>query len=168
MEAHGLFPSHKPHQELKPRDIPNQPKAGAILLLRPSSHTPPTPFLLSQKASPRSRMGQSHRYMLRNPREEGENEEWASNSPCSKEMEVSGVNVRVGRRACFYTALALPQAHSNCTRAVILQQTHLENKISYVMAQIQVMLPSTLAFHFLISDILVLLCRILSCATKRS
>lgn len=67
----------------------------------------------------------------------------------------------------LYSSLIAPGPQS-CTRAVIFQQTHLENKISYVMAVIQVMVPSTLALHFLICDILTLLCRILSCGAVSS
>ena len=69
-----------------------------------------------------------------------------------KEMEARGVDERGRRRARFYTAPAPPQAHSHCTRAVIFQRTHLQSKISYLMAQVVLWFPSTLPLHFLISD----------------
>ena len=74
---------------------------------------------------------------------------------------------RVRRTACIYTAPAPPQAHSHCMRAVIFQQTHRQSKISYLMAQVVFWLPSTLPFHFLISDMPGLTGRLLSCAGMR-
>ena len=72
------------------------------------------------------------------------------------------------RRARFYSAPAPPQAHSHCTRAAIFQQTHLQSKISYLMAQVVFWFPSTLPFHFLVSDMPTRPCRLLSSAGMRS
>lgn len=46
---------------------------------------------------------------------------------------------RVRRRAFFYTARALPQAHSHCTLAVLFQETLLKCKLSFLMAQVVVL-----------------------------
>lgn len=62
-----------------------------------------------------------------------------------KEMEVRRVDERVRRRTCFYTALALPQAYRHCMTAVIFQQTHLKNKIFYVVLQVVFWFLSTCA-----------------------
>jgi len=69
-----------------------------------------------------------------------------------KEMEARGVDERVRRTARIYTAPAPPQAHSHCMEAVILQQTHLQSKISYLMAQVVFCFSSRLSLHFLMSD----------------
>ena len=75
-----------------------------------------------------------------------------------KEMELRGVDERVRRRARFYTAPAPPQAHSHCTQAVIFQQTHLQSKISYLVAQ------AVLCFrqqrHFISSFLTCLVCHV--------
>lgn len=70
-----------------------------------------------------------------------------------KELETGRVDERVRRRSRFYTAPELPQAHSHCTGATIFLQTHLPSTISSLMPQGVFWFPSTLPFHFLLSDI---------------
>jgi len=60
---------------------------------------------------------------------------------------------RVRRWGLFYTSPASPRAHSHSTQAVIFHQTHLKCKIAFLMAQVVLWFPSTLPFHFLISDL---------------
>ena len=54
------------------------------------------------------------------------------------------------------------------TRAVISQQTHLQSKISYLMAEVVFWFPSTLPLHFLISDMATRPRRLLSSTGMRS
>lgn len=56
------------------------------------------------------------------------------------------------RRSCFYTASALPQAHSHCIWAVIFLQTHLQSRLSSQMPQVVFWFLSTLPCHLLIAD----------------
>ena len=110
---------------------------------------PPLPHDKPLKTSMGQRGTYAVRYTGGERRRAGER---ASDSPCSKEMEARRVDERGRRRARFYTAPAPPQVHSHCTWAVIFQRTHLQSKISYLMAQVVLWFPSTLPLHFLISD----------------